>query len=193
MRRLPGNDRAHGRAGEPGHYDGQVEGTPPQPNMPNMLAQQHAARPATLLLTQSTHLDRSRRCSMLLMGSRATSERRTASTRFVFPMPSTWCVAPPAFSGSPEMRAAGCMRANCRHSSRVAQSVSPSEKDRAVGVHPLISNHRGGPGWRCRAESYLSRGTLRRNGCARLRSSTAASACSLSPASSSLTCARCRA
>ena len=40
---------------------------------------------------------RSRRCSMRLMGSRATLERRTASIRSACPTPSTWCAsAPPA-------------------------------------------------------------------------------------------------
>ena len=38
---------------------------------------------------------RSRRCSMRLMGSRATLERRTASTRSACPTPSTWCAGAP--------------------------------------------------------------------------------------------------
>ena len=42
-------------------------------------------------------VDRSRRCSMRLRGSRATLERRTASIRSACPTLSTWCAsAPPA-------------------------------------------------------------------------------------------------
>ena len=95
MQRLPGHHRAHGRAGEPGHHDGQVEGTPPQPHPP-------AAQSRTLpgLRPCCSHRDapvhRSRRCSMRLMGSRATLERRTASTRSAFPPPLTWCAGRPA-------------------------------------------------------------------------------------------------
>ena len=51
VQRVPGHHGAPGRSGEPGHHDGQVEGTPSQPHPARSCAA--LARPATQLLTQS--------------------------------------------------------------------------------------------------------------------------------------------
>ena len=94
VQRVPGHHGAHGRSGEPGHHDGQVEGTPPQPHPARSCAALWPGlRPSCSHRAALVH--RSRRCSMRLRGSRATLERRTASTRFACPTPSTWCAGAP--------------------------------------------------------------------------------------------------
>ena len=135
MQRLPGHHRAHGRSGEPGHHDGQVEGTPPQPHPP-------AAQSRTLpgLRPCCSHRDapvhRSRRCSMRLMGSRATLERRTASTRSAFPPPLTWCAVPPCPASGYQGCDAGCMHVHCAlcRGSWVVSSISPTGDGPPIGV-----------------------------------------------------------
>ena len=81
---------------------------------------------------------RSRRCSMRLMGSRATLERRTASTRSACPTPSTWCAAPHLLS-LPEMRCWGCLQCLCPVTRCwVVPPVRPTRGDRSIGLHPPI-------------------------------------------------------
>ena len=129
MQRLPGHHRAHGRSGEPGHHDGQVEGTPPQPHTPT--AQSRALpgqQPCRSHRDAPVH--RSRRCSMRLMGSRATLERRTVSTRSNFPPPSTWCAVPLPCLRLPEMRCWVYARASCLVSRQLGCVVCQSHRRR---------------------------------------------------------------
>ena len=82
---------------------------------------------------------RSRRCSMRLMGSRATLERRTASIRSACPTPSTWCAsAPPAQRTRDAILGVSAVHCALCRGSWVVPPVRPTRGDRSIGLHPPI-------------------------------------------------------
>ena len=96
---------------------------------------------------------RSRRCSMRLRGSRATLERRTASTRSACPTPSTWCAAPHLLS-LPEMRCWGCLQCivPCVAVAGLCRLSDPSD---AVGLSACIAGNPAVP--RCKGGGGVGR------------------------------------
>ena len=98
---------------------------------------------------------RSRRCSMRLMGSRATLERRTASTRSACPTPSTWCAgAPPTQLTRYAMLGVSAVLVPCVAVAGLCRLSDPPE---AVGLSACIAGNPGssaavrGGGWLGRA------------------------------------------